>query len=142
MRHIAGGGESKWILVDELNHASIGQLTLKLGWRQRVSDSRQKPAQGLPELAGCTFVIPPRIPADNLPFEHYGSVSTDHRRPTVISVTERCSRVNGQRAGPIDSTTEAARMLKIIEHDACHRTIDRQNWILTPWADDFELGGF
>jgi hypothetical protein len=60
----------------------------------------------------------------------------------VIAVTEGRSWINGQRASPADDTTEAARMLKIIEHDACHRCIDCQDWIHTPWADDFELVGF
>ena len=30
-------------------------------------------------------------------------------------------------------------MLKIIEHDASHVAIDRQNWFLAAWAEDFKL---
>ena len=74
-------------------------------------------------LARCVEIIPPDGPLRAyLPSREH---CTDRRWVSVTSVTAICSGVNGQRATPIDSTTEAARMLKIVEHDALHGAIDR-----------------
>jgi hypothetical protein len=44
----------------------------------------------------------------------------------------------GGRAAPVDDTSEAAPVLKIIEQHASHRTVNRQNGSLAPRAENLE----